>query len=183
MTVSKVKACQIVVRIMSLNKFYSEFAPVTRIKIPYFPRPYLIFTSHTWRHEMIRWCITLWRISVMFKIETLGWFLNIIQNYERFSNQITHSFGRLKNVSKNFCPSLYVFTIRWCCVLCSLANRVRFHKRFLRNQITHFIFSLCLISFPHHISSIFCCFIWGSMYNCALMHEWCQVNGILCGLI
>ena len=38
MTVSVVKACQIVVRSMSLNKFYSEFALVTRIK---FYRPYV----------------------------------------------------------------------------------------------------------------------------------------------
>ena len=38
-----VKACQIVVRSMFLNKFYSEFARVTRIKFPFFPRPNLIF--------------------------------------------------------------------------------------------------------------------------------------------
>ena len=43
MSVSVVRACQIVVRSMSLNKFYSEFALVTRIKIPFFPRPNLIF--------------------------------------------------------------------------------------------------------------------------------------------
>ena len=43
MTVSVVKACQIVVRSMSLNKLYSEFALVTRIKFPFFPRPNLIF--------------------------------------------------------------------------------------------------------------------------------------------
>ena len=38
-----VKACQIVVRSMFLNKFYSEFALVTRIKFTFFPRPNLIF--------------------------------------------------------------------------------------------------------------------------------------------
>ena len=43
MTVSVVKACQIIVRSMSLNKFHSEFALVTRIKFPFFPRPNLIF--------------------------------------------------------------------------------------------------------------------------------------------
>ena len=43
MTISVVKACQIVVRSMSMNKLYSEFAVVTRIKFPFFPWPNLIF--------------------------------------------------------------------------------------------------------------------------------------------
>ena len=42
MAVSVVKTCQIVVRSMSLNKLCSEFALVTRIKFPSFPRPNLI---------------------------------------------------------------------------------------------------------------------------------------------
>ena len=102
-----VKACEMIVRSMFLNKFYSEFAPITSIKFQFFPRPNF-FTSHTWRHETVHWCITLRRIPVMFKIETLGWLLNIIINYEIIPNQITHSFGRLKKMSKNFCPSLYI---------------------------------------------------------------------------
>ena len=111
MPVSVVKASQIVVRSMSLNKLYSDFALVTRIKFPFFPRPNLIFTSHTWRHETVHWCITLRRIPVIFKIGILGWLLNIIMNYERIPNQVTHSFGRLQKKSKNFCPSLYIKNI------------------------------------------------------------------------
>ena len=37
------KTYQVAVRIMSLNTFYSDFAPVTKLKFPFFPQPNLIF--------------------------------------------------------------------------------------------------------------------------------------------
>ena len=43
MIISVFKACQVDVLIMLLNKFYSEFAPVTRLKFPLFPGPHFIF--------------------------------------------------------------------------------------------------------------------------------------------
>ena len=55
-----------------------------------------------WRHETVHWCITLRRIPVIFKIEALGWLLNIIMNYERIPNQVTHAFGRLKKSPRTF---------------------------------------------------------------------------------
>ena len=96
------KASWILLHSMSLNTFYSEFAHITRIKFPLSPRPNLIFTSHTWRHETVHWCITLRRIPSMFKTETLGWLLNIIINHERIPNQITHSFGCRKKCPRTF---------------------------------------------------------------------------------
>ena len=55
-------------RIILLNKLYLGFAPVIRLKFPFFPRPNFIFlTCHTWLHEWIHWCKTPQRIPVMFK--------------------------------------------------------------------------------------------------------------------
>ena len=91
-----VKACQIVVRSMLLNKFYSEFGLVTRIKFPLFPRPNLIFYKPYMTSWNGHWCITLRRIPAIFRIKALRWMLNIIINYEEIPNQITYSFVRMK---------------------------------------------------------------------------------------
>ena len=44
------KTCQVVVRI-TLNKFYSEFAPEAKPKVPFFRGQTWFFIGHTWRHE------------------------------------------------------------------------------------------------------------------------------------
>ena len=109
---SMVKTCQANIRIMLLDKYYSEFAPVPELQCPFFSRPNFISKSHAWRHERVHWCITLRRIPVMLEIWSLGWLLNITINHERILNsKLNNTFVWVsENKSKNFCPSLYWIT-------------------------------------------------------------------------
>ena len=102
-----VKACQIIVRSMSRNKFYSEFALVTRMKYPFFPWPNLIFykPNVTSRNGPLMHNTTVYTSQVQ---NRNTWMIVEYHNKLWDNSKSNHTFvWASEKMFKNFCPSLY----------------------------------------------------------------------------
>ena len=113
MTASMVKACQIIVRSMSLNELYSECALVTRIKFPFFPRPNLIFYKP---YVTSRNCPLMHNTTAYTShIQNRDTWVIVEYHNELWDNSkwsYTFVWSTAKK-SKNFCPSLYTWYMLW----------------------------------------------------------------------
>ena len=91
-----------------MNKFYSEFALVTRIKFPFFPRPNLIFYKPyvTSRNGPLMHNTTAYTSHIQHRN---NWVIVEYHNelWDNSKSSYTLIWATEKKKSKNFCPSLY----------------------------------------------------------------------------
>ena len=118
-----VKACEMIVRIMFLNKLYSEFDPIIRIKFPFSSRPNLIF----YKPYMTSRNGSLMHITTAYTSHVQNRNTSVIVEYhnelwENSKSNYTFVWAPEKNVQELLSNSVHVFS----CIPCHV--RQSFNK-------------------------------------------------------